>query len=349
MAAAFHLALSLPRAAANDLPMPELPEVESLRRSLEPLVLGRRVLRAIAPRKPLHVRPPNVPPNRPARLTASDLLEGLTITATARRGKQLALLSREGPALVVHLGMSGQLLHLAAGTPLPSPRTQPGKHLHARWELDDGSRLLFRDPRRFGGLVPFVSREALHGHWSATLGPDALTLSDDDLLGRLDSVRAIKALLLDQSALAGIGNIYADEALHRAGLHPGTPADQLTPEQARSLAGHLRELLAQAIALRGSTLRDYRSAEGLPGDATRLHLVYGRSGQPCLACGTTIASAALAQRTTAWCPRCQPSPTQPHPTQLHPTRPQQDRPGTFRARSRSPEPPTRDATPRAEQ
>lgn len=283
--------------------MPELPEVESLRRSLEPFILGRRVLHATPPRKPLHIRPTHHPTHR---LTAADLLEGLTITATARRGKQLALLSREGPALIVHLGMSGQLLHLPARAPLPSPRTQPGKHLHARWRLDDGSLLLFRDPRRFGGLVPFPSFTLLHEHWDTTLGPDALTLSRADLLPRLASDRALKALLLDQSALAGVGNIYADEALHRARLHPAVPARTITPDQAEALARHVRELLTQAIALRGSTLRDYRSAQGLPGDATRLHLVYGRAGQPCLTCHTPIASATLAQRTTAWCPSCQP-------------------------------------------
>ncbi|MDX2017211.1 MAG: bifunctional DNA-formamidopyrimidine glycosylase/DNA-(apurinic or apyrimidinic site) lyase [Planctomycetota bacterium] len=284
--------------------MPELPEVESLRRSLEPLVLGRRVLHATPPRKALHVRPAS----GPARLTPADLLEGLTITATARRGKQLALLTSAGAALVVHLGMSGQLLHLAPGVKIPSPRTQPGKHLHARWALDDGSLLLFRDPRRFGGLVPFPSRGALDAHWSGTLGPDALTITDDELLARLGSVRAIKALLLDQSVLAGVGNIYADESLHRARIHPATPADRLTPAQARALAGALRSVLAQAVDLRGSTLRDYRSAQGEPGSATALHLVYGRADQPCLACGTPIASAPLAQRTTAWCPRCQPQP-----------------------------------------
>jgi formamidopyrimidine-DNA glycosylase len=226
------------------------------------------------------------------------LLADASIERIDRRGKLLAIIASDGRAVGVHLGMTGQLLWAPAGGRLP------GDHVHTTWRLDDRSRLVFRDPRRFGGLWVAQSRDELPP-WLG-LGPDALTLPARTMADRLAGVRRpIKAALLDQGLIAGVGNIYADEALHRAGIHPGEIAGDLSPERARALGGALRQVLRQAVRSGGSTLRDYRSAEGQSGAFQLQHAVYGRGGEPCLQCGATLERAMLAQRTTVWCPACQ--------------------------------------------
>jgi formamidopyrimidine-DNA glycosylase len=226
------------------------------------------------------------------------LLEGATIDRIDRRGKLLAIIASDGRAMGVHLGMSGQVFWAPPGGRLPTD------HVHATWRLDDRSRLVFRDPRRFGGLWLAESRDELPP-WRG-LGPDALTLPPDDLAGLLAKAkRPIKAALLDQSLLAGVGNIYADEALHRAGIHPAEIACEISTPRALRLGAALGEVLGLAVRAGGSTLRDYRAADGQAGAFQLQHAVYGRGGQPCLTCGATLDSGMLAQRTTVWCPNCQ--------------------------------------------
>lgn len=299
--------------------MPELPEVETVRRTLEPLLLGRRISRILLARRDIV--------SGPAR--SANLLLQHTITALERKGKQLAILarpehdphaqdeqresrgqreSRDLRALVIHLGMTGQLLFLA-------PRAQPPQsdHIHATWTIaGTGPRalgtLLFRDPRRFGGLFPYPSRAALEKAWSA-LGPDALEPPPHDhpSLARLwRSRRAIKAALLDQSCIAGVGNIYADEALFLARVHPPRPAARLSAGERVAILNAIRDVMRLSLRSGGSTLRDYRNASGAPGDFQSRHQVYGRGGEPCRRCGQLLSSKTLAQRTTVWCPNCQP-------------------------------------------
>ena len=284
--------------------MPELPEVEHLRRSLERDLVGSRVAAVTVLRS-------DVIRGRPghAGTTTGDLLEGATIHGLDRRGKQLAIVADGGRGVIVQLGMSGQLLWSVADR-----RRESGDHVHVRWQLVDAAGLArcleFRDPRRFGGLSPFASRSDLDERLWSGLGPDAAIVAAEDLAVRLherarDSRRALKSMLLDQSVVAGIGNIYADEALFAAGIHPALVARRLNPALAARLAQEIRTTLHTAIEAGGSTLRDYVDAGGRPGTFQDSHRVYGREGQPCVRCGSTIRSTTLSGRTTSWCPRCQ--------------------------------------------
>lgn len=274
--------------------MPELPEVESTRRSLVPLI-GGRVISVELHRSDIveGVRTP------------AALLAGSSILALHRRGKQLAI-EGTGGVVLVHLGMTGQLELSAADT-------QPAhdRHTHAVWSLKlatpSGSSgvLWFRDPRRFGGLWTFASMNDVHSRWAA-LGPDALTISGEELARAIaGSKRAIKAALLDQSMLAGVGNIYADEALFRVGIRPGRLAARITREHSERLAAAIRDVLGESIQSGGSTLRDYRDAAGQAGSFQSRHRVYGRGGEACLTCGTRLTQTTIAQRTTVYCRNCQ--------------------------------------------
>jgi formamidopyrimidine-DNA glycosylase len=273
--------------------VPELPEVETVRRSLAAMI-GRRIVAARLFRADMCTTASG------RRARPADLLAGEVVRELMRRGKQLAIIAQSGRVLVVHLGMSGQLRLLKPGS-----KAQKTNHIHAVWSLDDGSRLTFRDPRRFGGLWTLESRAALEERWSG-LGPDALTMSPRDLaVAAAGSRRVIKALLLDQTALAGVGNIYADEALFAAGVRPSRRADRVKPEECERLTRAIRRVLALAVEARGSTLRDYVAADGRAGQAQLRHAVYGRGGFACVNCGTVLRSVSLAQRTTVFCIRCQ--------------------------------------------
>lgn len=276
--------------------MPELPEVESIRRSLEPRLLGARVSAAALHRPDVLSTPPGEPRARRARLL---LVDG-RITQLRRHGKQLAMLTHDHRACIVQLGMSGVL----RWSPEP-PARNPSHHVHCVWTLDRGrGHLWFADPRRFGGLTSL--REAsLPARWAA-LGPDALTIAGTHLRRALErSSRPVKAALLDQHTLAGVGNIYADEALFIARLSPHAPCGSLAPDAWEGLAHAVRTVLAQAVDAGGSTLRDYRDGEGNAGRYQARHSVYGRAGLPCPVCGSALSSGLLAQRTTVWCPACQ--------------------------------------------
>jgi len=254
---------------------------------------------------------------KPALIDPEDLLQGCIVTEVLRRGKQMAVIGRgdEGRdhVLIVQLGMSGQLFI----EPGPALGCSSQTHVHAVWEVhaapsasarsraDAVMTLYFRDPRRFGGLRVLRSREELAAHWQL-LGPDALDLRAEDLLRVCrGSARAIKAVLMDQAAVAGVGNIYADEGLFRAQIRPSRRGARVKATEAVALAEAIRQVLRESIDDGGSTLRDYRDANGRQGGYQGRHAVYGRSGLLCVRCGRTLRAALLAQRTTVWCPGCQ--------------------------------------------
>lgn len=297
--------------------LPELPEIEALRRALAPVLTGAtlHVLR-MGPHD-MRARGSGRAESLQSRTARGSwmprhaLLHGATISALHRLGKQLAIQATDGRVLVVQLGMSGQVLVETPSTP------RPKDHRHVEWRLHPrrGARrgagatpctLIFRDPRRFGGLHAAASLEALRSGAWAQLGTDALDITGAALHAALRGRRAVKAVLLDQSALAGVGNIYADEALFRAGIAPTRAASRVSAAEAACLALHLRQVLGASVARGGSTIRDYRSADGSPGTAQHTLAAYGRGGLPCVRCATTLRQAQVAGRTTVWCPACQP-------------------------------------------
>ncbi len=278
--------------------MPELPEVESLRLALQPVLRQSTVQRVVVSRADVIAGD-----TRPAALLARS-----TVTGLLRHGKQLAIVARDARrrerCLCIHLGMSGTLqFH---GKPLTIP------HCHITWRFAGGHCLTFRDPRRFGGIWTFPSAAALVDERWSRLGPDALTITPTALRRALSRTRrALKAAMLDQAVLAGLGNIYVDELLFDASLHPLTQACSLTGEDCRRLVRRMRLLLRRAIAQGGSTLRDHRRADGRPGAYQQRHRVYGRAGEPCVRCGRTLQRLLVAARGTTFCPHCQPGPDMP--------------------------------------
>ena len=286
--------------------MPELPEVERVRLSLLPYLSKARVARAVLHRADICESFARVGEEvAPKPTTTDDLLAGDVIQQLRRLGKQLAIIGRSGRVVCVHLGMSGQLLWKKPGDEVR------GGHIHAEWQIETPrgqhlGRVLFRDPRRFGGLWTFDSVQSLEqARWSQ-LGPDALHVSAEQLRQELEgSRRAVKAALLDQGVIAGVGNIYADEALFLSGIRPTRLASRLKPPEATRLAAALREVLKRSIETGGSTLRDYVDADGRRGTAQDAHAVYGRGGKPCVRGGRKLRQAQVAQRTTVWCAHCQ--------------------------------------------
>jgi formamidopyrimidine-DNA glycosylase len=280
--------------------LPELPEIAHLKSSLEPELAGA-VVQEVLLARPDVVRNIGHGPI-PTRILRRKLLLGEQIAHLERHGKELAILTRSGPTICVHLGMSGQLRHYPSRR-----RLERSDHVHCRWRLaSGGGRLVFRDPRRFGGLWVFASRaELVETRWSR-LGPDALRIDTPTLRARLARTRRpVKAALLDQRLLAGIGNIYADEALFEARIHPFEIAADLDPGAVRVLAGTCRKVLGRAIAAGGSTIRDYRDGSGRAGGYSLRHQVYGRADEPCIRCGHALRGVRLSQRATVFCPRCQ--------------------------------------------
>lgn len=275
--------------------MPELPEVEHLKRTLEPHLLGVQVADVQLRRRDFARSPRGTCPRK------ADLLTGQTIVALHRHGKQMAIEGDAGSVICVHLGMSGQIFHLRARKPLPSP-----SHVHCVWRTRACGKLVFRDPRRFGGIWTFRSMGELSTHRWSLLGPDALSITAKRLHEHsAGSQRPIKAVLLDQSVLAGVGNIYADESLFGAGLHPCQPADSIPAKNLTRLAASIRSVLKAAIRSGGSTLRDYRDGDGQPGVFRHSHCVYGRAGLPCVRCTSVLRRVLVAQRTTTYCHVCQ--------------------------------------------
>lgn len=290
--------------------MPELPEVETIRRQLEPELTGRRIasLEVLDPR---WTRPR--PPREVARVCA-----GRVIESVGRRGKYLILGLEGDRSLVMHLRMTGNLLLVEppGATDLGDGRlgrdrlyeSAPNRrHLRARIRLDDGRELLFTDVRRFGTAVVLRGGE-LGGYLSRRAGIEPLSAElTAEALARLAAGRRapLKSFLLSQEAVAGIGNIYADEALHRAGLHPLSPAGSMRPEHCERLRAGIVAALEAGLANGGASVDDYRDARGERGTMQDEFLVHTREGLPCGRCGEAIRRIVLAGRSTYFCPGCQ--------------------------------------------
>ncbi len=285
--------------------MPELPEVERVRRSIAARIVGARVERAELLRADVCE---SFAAGKKIKTGPRELFEGAVVADVLRHGKQIAIVADDGRVMCVHLGMTGHLAFVGASS---SEETKP--HTHVRWGLVSTKKsqttqgqMVFTDPRRFGGVWTFSSFDELKAARWDQLGPDALNIGAEHLIGALKgSRRTVKAALLDQAVLAGVGNIYADESLFRSKIDPRAIAARLKPEPIRRLAAMIREVLGEAIEAGGSTLRDFRDADDSAGSYQRNHLVYGRAGLPCPVCRTPLHGLVLAQRATVLCRRCQ--------------------------------------------
>ena len=286
--------------------MPELPEVEGIRRVLGERTTSMRLTRVQVRRvdviKPVKGRRTAVRADQRKR----SLLEGGRVASVLRHGKRLALVAEDGRVLEFGLGMSG---HLEYSEGIRGRPEQP--HEHLRWRLEDsGGRargmLVWRDPRRFGGVTPLPSLGDLRERQWSHLGPDALKVGERGFITRLKEGNApIKARLLNQTVLAGVGNIYADEALFRAGINPVRKASRISSSRLGSLHRAVRAVLSEAIRAGGSSIRTFRDPEGRMGGFQESHAVYGRQGERCGQCRTHIRARTVGGRTTAWCPGCQ--------------------------------------------
>jgi formamidopyrimidine-DNA glycosylase len=280
--------------------VPELPEVETVRRRLAPVLEGRRFMR-------VRIDDPRL--TRPLdREDVARELQGETVDVVDRRGKYLIVRLRSGRALLIHLRMTGSVLHAPAGTngsAYPSGANDP--HRRAVVRLDDGSDVSYRDVRRFGTWL-LLEPDEVEAYVDARVGREPLedAYKAKHLAERLQNRKApVKAAILDQRTVAGVGNIYADEALWRARIHPLTPANELDAKQTQALHRAIRRALEAGIARQGSTLRDYRLPDGGSGSMQHEFKVYGRGGEPCDRCGTLIDKIRVAGRGTWYCPSCQ--------------------------------------------
>lgn len=270
--------------------MPELPEVETTRRGIEPHLIGKQI-------KALEVRTPRlrwpVPPDLGLKL------EGQPLVSVVRRAKYL-LFPLDSGALMVHLGMSGSLR-------LIDSRVPPEKHEHVDLHLDSGMALRYTDPRRFGfwlwAEAPWETHPLL-----ATLGPEPLSehFTAEYLFAKSRKRRvAIKPFLMTNQVVVGVGNIYATEALFASGIDPRRSADTLTESECQRLVLNVQRILSQAIESGGTTLKDFVGGDGRPGYFQQQLLVYGRKGQPCVQCGNLLQEVQLGQRTSTFCSQCQ--------------------------------------------
>jgi len=279
--------------AAAETTLPELPEVETVRRSLATRLPGRRI-------EALDIQQPQLRNLlQPAALRRQ--LVGTQVVRVARRAKYLLLHLSSADVLVLHLGMSGRLALVAAATAL-----EP--HTHARIHLDDGMELRFRDPRRFGMLF-VVSQEQLERHPRFVhLGPEPLTAAFTPLYLQQRArglKRPVKNFLMDAGVVVGVGNIYASEALYRARVHPATPARRLTLQRWQRVHAAVRATLRHALRAGGTTLRDFRAADGRAGEFRVRLAVYGREGEACRRCSRVLRRAVQSGRSTFYCPGCQ--------------------------------------------
>jgi len=269
--------------------MPELPEVETTRAGIAPYLEGKRI-------KALNLH------RRDLRWPISDELPsaaiGQTVSRVLRRGKYLVLQLQQG-AMLLHLGMSGSLR-------VAQPKEPLKKHDHWQLWIDEGRELRFNDPRRFGALF-FVEEWESHS-LIAKLGPEPLSDSfHGDYLWAMSRGRsvAIKTLIMDAKTVVGVGNIYAAESLFHAGIHPTLKAEKLSKARATKLVEEIKRVLAAAIEQGGTTLRDYVNGSGNPGYFQQELWVYGREGEPCKTCGSSIKQIRLGQRASCFCPACQ--------------------------------------------
>ena len=288
--------------------MPELPEVETVRRGLLPVMEGRRIERA-------EVRRPDLRWPFPERM--AERLTGARVTGIGRRSKYLLVELDTGETLLVHLGMSGRMLvgdrllgdfHHDAGA--QDGRAGPGRHDHVLLDMEGGPRVTFNDARRFGAMDLWPSADIAAHRLLRPIGPEPLGngFSADTLARAFQGKAApVKAALLDQGIVAGLGNIYVSEALARAGIHPKRPAGRIGRERLDRLAPAIRAVLEEAIEAGGSTLRDHRQADGELGSFQHRFRAYGRAGEPCLTegCGGIVRRIVQSGRSTYYCPGCQ--------------------------------------------
>ncbi len=280
--------------------MPELPEVELTRRHLDEALAGRRLshVRTTHARTARH--------NAGGPVEVDERLDGRVVLGVGRKGKFLAAPLDDGQTMVAHLGMSGRFT-------VGDPTDEEPAHTHFRADLDDGRVVRFIDPRTFG-FVAVVSGEEMAGSGLSRVGPDAwdTTPSVEDLADALAKRTApIKALLLDQVIVSGLGNIYADEALHVAGIHPLRPGGELSEAEIGALLAAVRLVLGGAIANGGTSLDDltYLLPDGRAGENLEKLRVYGRTDLPCPSCGTPVQRIMIRARSTHFCPICQPDPS----------------------------------------
>jgi len=270
--------------------MPELPEVETTRRGIEPHLLGRKVTAVILRAAKLRF---------PLEQSLYSILPGRSFCEVGRRGKYL-LLKMDGGTLLIHLGMSGHL-HLSA------PGSPAGKHDHFELLLDNNSLLRLNDPRKFGAVLWLAGDPGSHP-LLAGLGPEPFDADfTAEYLFKISRKRsvAVKLLLMNSRLVVGVGNIYANEALFHAGIAPQRPAGSLTLADCARLVTVVKTVLSEAITLGGTSLRDYVDVEGNPGYFGLNLKVYGREGQKCQVCGAPLEQSRLAGRATCWCPVCQ--------------------------------------------
>lgn len=291
--------------------MPELPEVETIARELNARIVGCRIGLARLGRNDI-VR------KEPSSGLAAALIDR-RVQSVRRRAKRILIELDPLGTLVIHLGMSGRLTVQPVDDPVephthlrvPLSKGGPSVAPHAgcgdtrKREAYSPIELRFRDPRRFGGVWFFEAGEEIVGDRLAEVGQEPLALSPARFRALLERSRQIKALLLDQAVIAGLGNIYTDEALFAAGIHPLTQSDRLDEDSRNRLLAHIKRILRRAIRHRGTTLMDYRTAGGDEGSFQRLHRVYQREGQPCRRCGALIVRIQAAGRSSFLCPTCQ--------------------------------------------
>jgi formamidopyrimidine-DNA glycosylase len=269
--------------------MPELPEVEEVRRTLDPVIVGKRVAAVHVARKDF-VTPRGAPLER---------LVGHTFAQTMRHGKKLFCVMDDSQTILIHLGMSGRI-------DCTGPEAKVEKHTHVIITLDSGTQVRLRDPRRFGGLWHYRTLgEALDREVRGHLGPDALNARVEDFVGWRHLQGKLKARLLSQRDVAGLGNIYVDEALWIAQLHPVQLVRRLRPVEIQRLVDAIGTVLKNAIASGGTTLRDYRNVSDQPGTFARQLQAYGRGNLPCKRCGTALKRTEAGGRTTVYCTVCQ--------------------------------------------
>lgn len=268
--------------------MPELPEVETTRRGIEPWLLQQRIEKIV-------IRQPRL---RWPVEDAIQALAGQTISAITRRAKYILVATDAGTA-IWHLGMSGSLR-------LVEPGSEPGKHDHIDWIMSNGKVLRYHDPRRFGALL-FVAPGEASSHL-AHLGPEPLSeaFTAEYLYQQSRGKKqAVKTFVMDGNVVVGVGNIYANESLFSAGIRPQTSAGKVSLARYARLVAEIKTVLERSITQGGTTLRDFVGGDGKPGYFAQQLLVYGRGGQACKNCATTLKEIRLGQRSTVYCPRCQ--------------------------------------------
>ncbi|MYF89719.1 MAG: bifunctional DNA-formamidopyrimidine glycosylase/DNA-(apurinic or apyrimidinic site) lyase [Boseongicola sp. SB0676_bin_33] len=282
--------------------MPELPEVETVRRGLLPVMEGTRILQADVNRPDLRWPLPKLMAER---------VSGTRVTSLRRRSKYLLADLSSGETLLVHLGMSGRIL-ISGEAPgaFRNRHAMHDRHDHVVFHMEGGARVTFNDPRRFGAM-DLVATDSVERHQRlAGIGPEPLGNAFDEvyLTSTLKGRRTtIKSALLDQRVVAGLGNIYVCEALHRAGVAPARRVSRLAAKRIASLVPNVRDVLSEAIAAGGSSLRDYRQADGELGYFQHAFRVYGRAGEPCTkpGCGGRIVRTVQSGRSSFHCPKCQ--------------------------------------------